>query len=121
MNEVAKITISLTMLALFGFALPCNADAGSPRARHDTGEQIEACISEIGRHADYGDASRVVHWVARLNQKNLVETEIRIETSVYLNSEAPVREYAASCVTGTMGDLVKFRFNEVGSVPGKEA
>lgn len=40
--------------------------------------------------------------------------EIRIETSVCLKSENDVaREYTASCVTGTMDKLVKFRVNAV--------
>jgi len=113
MNKHIKLATSLTSLIVLGFAVASDAHAGSKQLRHTTDKQIQTCVAEIGRHADYDDASRVVHWVVSLQQKNLVELTIKIETAVYGQAgEEIARGYTASCVTGTMGDLVKFRFNE---------
>lgn len=116
MNAQIKSATSLITLALFGLAFLCDANAGSVRSKRHTSEQIQTCISEIGRNANYENASRVVHWIAALNQRNLVEMEIKIETSVSLKSDDVVaREYRTVCVTGTMGDLVDFRIDVVGT------
>ena len=103
---------SLTTLAVFGLTVASGAAAASSRYEHRADEQIQACVVEVGKYADYRDASRVLHRVATLNQKNLIELEIRIETSIFsATDDMLVREYAVSCVTDTMGDVVKFRIN----------
>ena len=110
MNKQIKLATSLTTMAVLGIAVISDANAKTDRFRHSTNKQIQTCVSEIGRHADYGDASRVVHRIVALKQRNLVELEIKVETSVHLKSDGDIaRKYTASCVTGTMGDLVKFR------------
>ncbi len=108
MNTTIKSLLSVSVLAMFGLALSCDASA---RDGYRTKQQIRACVAAIGREADYTDASRVVHEVTRLRQRNYAELEIKIDTSVY-GAEA-VREYAAFCVTDTHGDLVKLRVNPV--------
>ena len=115
MNERVKPIVSLTTLAALGLAITCDASAGPDRGAYRTKEQIRSCVAEIGKHANYGDASRVVHWVAKLEQRNLVEMEIKIDTTVYVDGKEKIaREYSASCVTGTMGDLVEFKIRPIG-------
>ena len=112
MNDRIKIISSITMLVILGLAVVPNADAATVSAQRGTSLPIQACIAEIGRNVDYGNASRVVHWVASLDQKNLVELEIRIQTLVYLTSDDDVAtEYTASCITGALGDVVKFEID----------
>ena len=112
MNKRIKTISSATLLFLLGFAAVPDASAGFVPATRGTSVPIQNCVAEMGKYLDYGDASRVVHWIAEFDQRNLVEMVIRIKTSVYLNSDdGASRTYTASCVTGTMGDLVDFRID----------
>ena len=112
MNDRIKVSASLAILALLGLTVASDVNAAFGRDKDGADQQIQACVAEVGRHANYGDASRVLHRVSALNQRNLVELKIRIETSVFSKiDETIVREYAASCITDTMGDVVKFRID----------
>lgn len=104
---------SLAMLAGLGLTLSSDALAESERVMARTNPHIEACVMEIGKKADYSDATRVVHEVDWLNQKNLVELEIGITTSVfYGDDEANVRTYRTACTTGNLAHVVKVRVTE---------
>jgi hypothetical protein len=108
-----KTITAVTALVALGFAAVPDANAGFVPATRGTSDQIQACVAEMGKHLDYGDAARVVHWISDLDQRNLVEMEFKITTSVYLDdSEEAATTYSASCVTGTMGDLVRFRLDD---------
>lgn len=109
MHIGSKSVIALSLAALLGLSLPCNVNAAQTHGKARVNKQIQACVAEIGRHANYDHASRVVHLVETLEQKNLVEMKIGIETTVYLTGSDTGREYRVSCVTDTMGKLVKFR------------
>jgi hypothetical protein len=106
-----KSLLSLSLVLLLGLTLSCDASATQSRDKSRTKGQIEACLNEIGRHADYTDAARVVHWIASLEQKNLVELRIVIDTTVVLTATARTRDYRASCVTDSMGGVVDFRID----------
>ena len=108
MNPTIKSILSVIVLAMFGLALSCDASA---RDDYRTDLQIRACVAAIGSQADYRGAERVVHQVTRLRQRNYAELEIKVDTAVYGADD--VREYAASCVTDTRGDLVKLRVNPI--------
>jgi hypothetical protein len=55
----------------------------------------------------------VVHWISELEQKNLEELEIRIETAVFRDKQdIATHNYEASCVTGPLGKLVSFRIHQ---------
>lgn len=117
MNNRIKTISAATLLFLLSFAAVPDASAGFVPATRGTSVPIQNCVAEMGKHLDYGDASRVVHWIAELDQRNLVEMVITIRTSVYLNDDdVAAATYEASCVTGTMGDLVKFRLDAKGKV-----
>lgn len=105
-----KSLLSLSLVALLGTTLSCDATAAQSRDQARTNRQIDACLVEIGRHADYTEAAKVVHWVASLEQKNLLELRIVIDTTVLLNVTGQTREYRASCVIGTLDGIVDFRF-----------
>lgn len=108
MNATIKSFVSISALVLFGLALSCDAEA---RDEYRTGKQIQACVAAIGHSADYSGAERVVHQVTRLKQRNYAELEIRVDTAVF--GAEDVRQYAASCVTDTRADLVKFHIRPV--------
>ena len=110
MNDRIKTISAITMLAILGLAVAPNADAASVSAERGTKLPIQTCIAEIGKNVDYGNASRVVHTVTSLDQKNLVELEIRIETSVYLKGDDDIAtEYTTSCMTSALGKVVSIR------------
>mgnify|MGYP001822494625 FL=1 len=106
--------VSLGILTFVGLSFAYDANADSIRQDRHTSKRIQACIAEIGAHADYGDASRVVHWVAGLNQKTAVELELHVKTAVHgRGSDKVIREYVADCTTGTWGELIEFRINQL--------
>ena len=109
MNTQSKTMMSLSIAALLGLTWTCNADAAQTHGKVRASKQIQACVAEINRNANYDEAFRVVHWVASLEQRNLAETLIGIETTVQLLGDNADRKYRASCVTDTMGKLVEFR------------
>jgi hypothetical protein len=108
MKTSFRQAISLGALVLFGLAVSQTASANDEYRKN---EQIETCVAAIGDRADYSGADRVVHTVTRLRQRNYAELEIRVDTSVYGTED--VREYAASCVTHTLGDIVRLRVHPV--------
>ena len=122
MTNQGKSTLSLSMLALLGLTMTCDAYADTNRDQRRTMKQVRSCVAEIAKHANYDDASRALHLVERLKQKNLVELEIRIETSVYAADGEPVtRKYKTSCLVAGLGKLVDFRIDVVDLDPGAES
>lgn len=114
-----KNLVSVITLVSFALTFVCDDSLASDRSRRTDAADIRACIFEINKKADYTDASRVMHWVVGLKQKNIAELEVRIETSVYKDRDAePVKEYKTSCVTGALGGLVRFRMSEPGLSAG---
>ena len=108
----SKPVFMLAVVALFGSVFASDIAVASPNAESRVDRQIQACVDEIREHADYAAASRIVHSVSRLNQRNAVELEIKVETAVFAtDAEAAVREYRVSCVTASLGDVVRFRIN----------
>jgi len=73
MTNQGKTTLSLSMLALLGLTMTCDAYADSNRDQRRTMKHVRSCVAEIAKHANYDDASRALHLVERLKQKNLVE------------------------------------------------
>jgi len=122
MTNQGKSTLSLSMLALLGLTMTCDAYADTNRDQRRTMKQVRSCVAEIAKHANYDDASRALHLVERLKQKNLVELEIRIETSVYAADGEPVtRKYKTSCLVAGLGKLVDFRIDVMDLDPGAES
>ena len=105
-----KTRTSLILLTVLGLTLVTDANAG--RTDVGTEKQIQTCVEEIAKHADYDGALKVMHWVSQLDQRNPVELEIRVETSVYVSdAKDKARKYTVVCLTGTLGALVRFRID----------
>ena len=113
MTNRQKLHTTLIALLATGFvASAANASTSRDAARVDS--YIQPCILEIAKQADYGEARKVVHRVARLDQRNLVEMEIKVITSVHTGpDEGVAREYRTTCRVAGLGDLVKFNMNDV--------
>ena len=109
----AKSAMFSGVALLLGLSLASTAAAETEGLNKAITDPIQACVAEIGERADYDGAERVVHVVSKLEQKNLVEKRIHIETSVYTDESADTkREYTASCVTGNLGKVVRLRLEE---------
>ena len=116
MTDRRKTVTSLITLVVLGLTMTCDVQADSAREQARTLNYLQPCIAEIGKHVDYADSTRVVHWVERLNQKNLVELEVLINTAVFgAGRDGAAREYQTLCITGSLGDVVKFRIDDSGS------
>jgi len=90
----------------------------STAAAHEPGVkgmdiEIGMCVAEVGKRADYEGARRVVHRVVNVDQKNLAEQRISIDTLVYTaDGETVTREYASRCVTLGALRVVSFKIEE---------
>lgn len=110
MNISVNKILSFTVVLLLGASLFCDATAAESRDQARAARHIEACVAEIGRHADYEEAARVIHLVTSVEQRNADEVQIDIETSVTLNKQAEIRAYRTSCLTDPLRRIVDFRF-----------
>ena len=98
--------------ALLALSLSCDASAATDRQQVRAEKLIAPCVAELAKHADLADAERVVHWVSDLEQKNLVEMRIRIDTDVYAGEGDEVRkQYSSTCDVSGPGKVVKFRIS----------
>lgn len=113
MNDRRKTILSLSTLALLGLTLTCDVYASTNRSECRAIEQVCSCVSEIAKHAIHDDATRALHLVKRVNQTNLVELEIHIETIIYAaDGEPTARKYKTSCLIAGLGNLVDFWIDE---------
>ena len=100
------------------YLLLAAAGMASTAAAHEPGvkgmdTEIGMCVAEVGKRADYEGARRVVHRVMDVDQKNLAEQRIDIDTLVYTaDGETVTREYASRCVTRGALKVVSFRIEE---------
>jgi hypothetical protein len=109
----AKSATTVGVALLLGLSLTCEANAETERDNRAITDPIKACVAEIGERANYEDADRIVHYVTALDQKNIVQKSITIETAVYVDEDSDTaRVYTASCITGDLGKIVKFRLLE---------
>ena len=109
----AKSAMSVGVAVLLGLSLTGTANAETENDNKVITDPIQACVAEIGDRANYDGAERVVHVVSKLEQKNLIEKRIEIETSVYIDEATDkTREYHVSCITGNLGKVVKVRLEE---------
>lgn len=102
MIQHRKSVVSLSTAAILCLAFACNATAGAVRDKLRSQKNIETCIAEINKNANYGEATRVVHWVVDTEQLSVATVRIRIETDVYSReSELATARYVSTCVTGS--------------------
>lgn len=106
MTNRHKAATYLTTSLLIALTMAGDIRAESSRYGARVYENVLTCVAEIGKRASYDAGARVLHRVTSVTQRNLVEMEIRIDTTVYANA-VPVRAYSAACVTDRFGNPVK--------------
>lgn len=107
------IRLAVLVLALLSLAVPAVSESSTDRHAGSKGKEIQICVAEIRKRANYGEATRVVHTVAE-ERKNIAEQQFRINTLIYSGSkETAVREYYSLCVTRGPIELVSFRIDNV--------
>ena len=110
MNHRKNVLIASGVAALL---FSGNAIADFAAGDRLLGRQVQACVDEIGKRADYAHAGRALHEVVKLKQNNLEELRIEIETSVFFDgNSSAVRRYTTACVVGTLNEVVRFRIRE---------
>lgn len=121
MNNHGKTILSLSTLALLGLTMVFDAYADANRDGRRAIKQVCSCVSEIAKYAIHDDATRALHVVKRVNQKNLVELEIHIETTIHAaHGEPAARKYKTSCLIAGLGNLVDFRIDVIALNSGTE-
>lgn len=99
---------------LLGFSVTSGAEADQSRDEVRTQAEAVSCVAEIGKRVDYEGAKRVVHTVTGLRQKNLVEVELTIDTSIFQDEvSGATRGYETSCVVAQLGKVVEVRVESV--------
>lgn len=114
MMNTTKTFASLAAITLLGYSVTAGADDSPDRDELRTQSEAESCVAEIAKRADYDGATRVVHLVTELRQKNLVEVELKIDTSIYQDEiSGATRAYETSCVVAQLGKVVEVRMESV--------
>lgn len=109
----AKSVTTVGVALLLGMSLTGEANAETERDNRAITDPIKACVAEIGERVNYDDADHIVHYVTSLDQKNIIQKSITIETAVYVDEDSDTaRVYTASCITGDLGKVVRFRLLE---------
>jgi len=108
MNKQA--TTTLAALGLL-FSTGVQADFLTPNEAPQS--VIDYCVTQIGDHADYSEATRVRHEV-ETRQRRAVGHELRIDTRVFGDAgDELIREYATVCAVGNSQRPLTFRIKEV--------
>ena len=106
-----KTAVSLGLAGLLAanlaFALP-EFSEDAPKSSVDT------CIAVIAHNADYADAKAVRHDVVT-EERRVSGHRISIQTTVYGEGDAIIREYATSCAINGKDEIKRFRIREAGA------
>lgn len=96
MRNINKaVTLSLATFGLF-FSATASADLSGSDDAPD--ESIQACVAEIGGHADYSGSDYVRHEVETTGRRSLAY-RVRLNTKVFSETDGElIREYATNCV-----------------------
>ncbi len=106
-QQILTAAAAITLLAI-----------GGPAAATDNGKlafdsEVKSCVAEVGNHANYNDAIRVLHTVVKV-KRTRIGYVFTIDTSAFTYSdEIAVREYASYCVARGEETPVKFKIDEV--------
>ena len=110
-SQQIKLVVIAAIFTTVGMSTVSDAAAGNRTRSMD--HEIQMCVAEVGRRADYGNATRVVHKIMEAEQKNIAEQQFTIDTIVFTDSSDVVaREYRSRCVTRGALKLVNFEINQ---------
>jgi hypothetical protein len=105
--QILTAATAITLLAIGGTATASDID----QIRYV--DEINNCVAEIAVHANYDDASRVLHTVITENRSRLGYT-FSIDTSVFGDDDQEaIRKYASYCVARGENTVLKFTIDEV--------
>lgn len=104
---VGKVLAVIAAVALTG-------PAAAVQAWSEIDAEIRSCVTSVGEHASYDDATRVRHAVVDVKERT-VGYKLTIETSLYnQDSEIAIRQYATSCVVNGNNAPMQFSIIEAG-------
>ncbi len=113
MSIVRSIQSATAVAALIALAAPGVVESAGKTANRSMETEIQICVSEVGKNANYEHATRVVHMIMAAKQKNLAEQQFTIDTMVFTdNKDAIAREYRTRCVTRGALKLVDFEISQ---------
>ncbi len=93
---------AITLVTVGGAASAANTKV--PYAK-----EVQSCVAEVGRHANYDEATRIRHTIVIVKETRM-RYVFTIGTSVFTDSDVtPAREYTAYCVARGNGTPLKFR------------
>ena len=105
--QILTAATAITLLAFGGTATASDID----QIRFV--DEVNNCVAEIAVHANYDDASRVLHNVTTENRSRLGYT-FSIDSSVFGDDDQEaIRKYATYCVARGENTVVKFTIDEV--------
>ena len=112
--DISKYIKSAALaVALAVFAAPPASEAAKGNDTRSLDREIQICVAEIGKRADYGGARRVVHRITDVEQRNIAEQTFRINTRVFASeNDAAIREYSSHCVTRGSLKLVNLKIDQ---------
>jgi trehalose-6-phosphate synthase len=112
MKTIRRFNTAAAVITLITIAVPATGVSASALETRRMETEIQACVAEVGKHADYSGAKRVVHMIMDAKQKNLAQQQFTIDTAVFTagtdNDSLPAREYRSTCVTQGALKLVDF-------------
>ena len=110
MNKQPRILTAATAITLLAFGGTATAsDIDQIRFV----DEVNNCVAEIAVHANYDDASRVLHTVTTENRSRL-GYRFSIDTSVFGDDDQEaIRKYATYCVARGENTVVKVAIDEV--------
>jgi len=107
----STLTIAATVMLALTFST--QVLAASPDDDKAFRKQAKACIAEIGRQADYGNASRARHAVVSTSQTAQGQPIMQIETSLLSGRDKVIKRYSSSCVIGEAATVAKLDIAEI--------
>ena len=106
-QQILSAATAITLFAFGGTATASDID----QIRY--ADEVNNCIAEIADHANYDDASRVLHTVIIENRSRL-GYKFSIDTSVFSDDDQEaIRKYASYCVARGENTVVKFTIDAV--------
>ena len=114
MKNPLQSPLAITATALLALAFGTQAAAASPDDDKAFRKQAKACIAEIGRQADYGNANRARHAVVSTSQTAQGQSILQIETSLISGRrDKVIKRYSTSCVVGEAATVAKLDIAEI--------
>ncbi len=105
--QILTAATAITLLAFVGAATASDID----QIRYV--DEINNCVAEIADHANYDDASRVLH-IVTTEKRSRLGYKFSIATAVFGDDDQEaIRKYASYCVARGENTVLKFTIDEI--------